>query len=570
MIRYAGRAVALFTSGTLFAVGAWAATLAQTASDPYVIAEELLGSDDGTVVRLSSGRGGDGAAERPSLRLTTDFKIAAGNQAYLTYTLTGAVFARQVFPQDLLLLDGSGSQTAGLVSRIHDLGDEGTATVSIWVAAREDIGVNETISFLVPDLLVSPETIGYDNGGNPVRGVAITATSVVVRAVTTEDGAPFPKVSGAVDTSAANNLVNRQVLKLADAVSISLGAAVNRATVAVDERTVFQTSNATYTAEGEDPINALRVGTLTATVSGATPDGDRIYTQYPARPVLEDNGTPNDPADDFMSPTLGGNVDVVVSGAFRTDDQVVYGAGDLFSKAELSNGQAAVSVPIAPGGGQTEFLYVPGGVEALSRGDFTAVAMLDFNLDGNDNGDPVISMGTISYAGLERRAYAHGVVKTQGADLSFLRVRCAALADCSVFIDCYDQDGENYFGELGEVPGNATRSFSSDYVGGVFRGGWKSGRGACELLSDNALEVQHLVRSNGVLKNNSAVVGRSLGEDRLDGIDQVLADICASVEGHSGRLPSTGVSRIAATVCGNAKATAVGNDVDANGDDPGT
>ena len=72
MIRHAGRALALFAVGALFAGSAWAQTaptLAQTVTARYLVAEELLGSAEGTVVKLGSAGGTTGAA-RPAVRLT--------------------------------------------------------------------------------------------------------------------------------------------------------------------------------------------------------------------------------------------------------------------------------------------------------------------------------------------------------------------------------------------------------------------------------------------------------------------------------------------------------------------
>lgn len=597
MIRHAGRATALFAVGALFASGVWAqanrpVVLTQSVTNPYLVAAELLGSADGTVVQLGSAAvaASTTTAQRPAVRLTltdgnvfddqgdTDpsndtntavtASVVPGNTAELTFTLSGAVFAQNVGGSTLDLRDATDGVLNLLSAEVIGGGAAGDGSVTFLIeasgaAATDVITSGSRISFWVPDLRVTPTTIGaMGTPPMPVTGVAIVATLAEKRAVrgTAAGAVPFPPVVGAVDTlmPVANNVAARQVLKMAYVVGISMGdSTLNQATVALDNRMVFATSNETYTPRGAtSATRALGVGTLAVTIN-AMSGTDTIYTLDPSDEAVEGTAPDRD-----IDNSLAGNVDVMIKGAFKTGDMVLYGAQR--TSAKIEGGMAAVSVPITGNNSTTSIIYVPGGVDPLRPGDITAVAMRNFSRAGNASGKPAMSMGTISYLGVDVEAYAHGVVRGGGLDSSYVRVRCADArgADaCVVFADCHDQAGMNYFEEAGVVAAGATAVVSSDMIAAALGGGWESGRGACDILSNGSLEVQHMVRSHDLLINNSAVVGRSLSENRLASIDKALADICSSVDGHGARMAAGAdtpndatddVAAIAATMCRNA------------------
>ena len=600
--------MALFAVGALFASGAWAqdqsrpVTLVQSVTDPYFVAAELMGSADGTVVQLGSA--GGSAAPRPAVRLTlTDgadaqgtavtASVVADNTAEVTFTLSGAVFAQNVGGSTLDLRAADDAVVNALSAEVIEGGAVGDGSVTFLIESTGATGVasGQRISFWVPDLRVTPTTIGATSTTppRPVVGVGIVASLVERRAVrgTAAGAVPFPMVVNAVDTPVpgtsdiTNNVNNRWVLGLWNVVGISMGdSTLNKATVALNNRKMFATSNETYTPQGSTvATRALGVGTLAVSINRTTAAGATIYTLDPSDPAVEGTG---DDAD--LDNSLAGNIDVVVKGTFKTGDMVLYGARR--TSAKIADGMAAVSIPITAMGGSTPFIYVPGGVDDLRPGEVTAVAMRNFSRAGNASGMPAMSMGTISYAGVEVEAYAHGVVRGGGTDSSYVRVRCAdarGAPGCVVFADCHDQMGNNYFEEAGSIPDGGTAVISSDQIAAALGGGWESGRGACEMMSNGNLEVQHMVRSGHVLVNNSAVVGRSLGlnEGDLMDIDTALSNICSSLPGHLGRMgngdggtpedATDDVSRIAATMCNNALAggSAVADDVDNNGDAPG-
>ena len=598
--------MALFAVGALFASGAWAQSnrpvvLTQGVTGMYTVAAELLGSADGTVVQLGSA--GGSAAPRPAVRLTltngntydatadTNTPIVASvvpdNTAELTFTLSGAVFAQNVGGSTLDLRQpvatGDGVVNA-LSAEVISGGATGDGSVTFLIEVTGDTGIatGQRISFWVPDLRVTPTTIGSTDTTPPapVTGVGIVASLVEKRAVRgTADGAvPLPVVVGARDslTPKMNNVANRQVLATANVIGISMGESVlNVAEVALNNRMVFATSNETYTPRGATAATrALGVGTLDVKINSMTAAGATIYTLDPSDMAVEGTGTDAD-----LDNALAGNVDVVVTGAFKTGDKVLY--GDMRTEAKMSGGMAAVSIPITGMDSSTPFLYVPGGVDPLRPGRINAVAMRNFSRAGNAAGKPAMSYGTISYAGVATHAFAHGVVRGSGMDSSYLRVRCASATACTVFLDCHDQTGMNYFEEAGMIDAGATAVWSSDDVAEALGGGWSSGRGACDLMSNGDLEAQHMVRSHDTLVNNSAVVGRSLSlnEKQLTDIKSVVDDICMSVDGHGARaevdadddgdLAEAGDSAaIAATMCNNIIGR--GRDLSAIDTTPGT
>ena len=87
---------------------------------------------------------------------------------------------------------------------------------------------------------------------------------------------------------------------------------------------------------------------------------------------------------------------------------------------------------------------------------------------------------------------------------------CEASAKCVIFADCTDQAGMSYFGGPVEVGAGETGVVSSDMIAAAIGGGWDSGRGRCDMVSNGDLSVQHMVRSGHTLVNNSVVVNKAI------------------------------------------------------------
>ena len=339
--------------------------------------------------------------------------------------------------------------------------------------------------------------------------------------------------------------------------------------VAITDRTKIATGG-TPDPSASSPASAmmgLRVGTLMVGVSQMN--------------IWELDGSGLLPKD-AVDGSLSGQIDLTVGGRFQSGDRVVVGSGPTALMGTISGMMAEVTVQTAVIAGMP-IVYVPGEVDALKPGMFSAGAAYLFNDRRNANGPIGMSHGEIKYAGIEVEGYAYGVVRGGAMDRSFVRVTCEGTTACAIFADCTGQDGMEYFEAAPPIDAGATVAWNSDDIEGLMGDGWTAGRGRCDVLSNNELSVQHLVRSGGILVNSSAVVGRSLDlrADRARAtIDMVVDNICSSVLGHKGRDAHLGdaanpttddndatndVSAIDATMCQNILAVDVPDTLDTNG-----
>ena len=223
--------------------------------------------------------------------------------------------------------------------------------------------------------------------------------------------------------------------------------------------------------------------------------------------------------------SLSGTLDITVGGRMQENDAVILGANQTQADSKAfrmgENGVATLGL-VLENIPSMDIIYVPGGVATLRPAVFKATAEVNFN-DARNAGGPVRTAtgaiaeaeGRLSYQGVNPAAYAYGVVRSAangGMERSFLRVTCADTpAGCSVFLDCNGQDGTGYFGQITTdsepLANNATEVFTSDEIAAALPGGgWESGRGQCDLLSNGNLQVQHMIRSGGIQVNNSVVI----------------------------------------------------------------
>ena len=204
--------------------------------------------------------------------------------------------------------------------------------------------------------------------------------------------------------------------------------------------------------------------------------------------------------------------DVTVTGPFGSGDMVYLGTKALTVAGGVASGSVGIEGLLQSKG--MKVIYVPGGVDDLKPSTLVAVGMLDFDdgMNASPKSGPTatggVSLGNIVYDGYTSQGYAYGVVRGGGTDSSHVRIGCTSPSGCNVFLDCTDQAGMSYFGELDMIGGNGTSVSSSDVIADALGGGWSSGRGSCSLVSNAALEVQHMVRAGHMLINNSVVVNK--------------------------------------------------------------
>ena len=196
---------------------------------------------------------------------------------------------------------------------------------------------------------------------------------------------------------------------------------------------------------------------------------------------------------------------VAASGDFQTDDKVMLGDTELTRSEDGGSYSGGVAIADAEPG--LDITYVPGGVDDLLPTTFNTTVAVRYDDELNASG-PVEGQqaaATINYAGISLAAYAHGIVKAGGEATTYLRVACAGAADCSVFAGCKDQSGGSHFGELGVVAAGGLEVYDSNEIGEALDGGWETGRGRCDLLSDGVLEVQNMLNQGSANVNNSLV-----------------------------------------------------------------
>ena len=239
------------------------------------------------------------------------------------------------------------------------------------------------------------------------------------------------------------------------------------------------------------------VGTINIT-STATPPKDLGGRDNAIK--VADGDTPLTPDKYEVGEGLSGTADVTVTGPFGSGDKVYFGTNAMKVSGGMAMGLMNIEGLLQSKTGM-KVIYVPGGVDDLKPSSFVGVGMLDFNnaMNASPKSGPTAtggtSMGKIEYDGYTSQGYAYGVVRGGGTDSSHVRIGCTSPAGCNVFLDCTDQSGMSYFGELGAIGGNGTSVSSSDVIADALGGGWSMGRGSCSLVSNAKLEVQHMVRS---------------------------------------------------------------------------
>ena len=114
----------------------------------------------------------------------------------------------------------------------------------------------------------------------------------------------------------------------------------------------------------------------------------------------------------------------------------------------------------------------------------------------------------LKYEGVETYAKAYAIPNAGMDDIANVRIKCDAggTGKCTVFLDCNGQDGMAYFGELGSpIASGATTVLQAAAIGEAIEADSWAGRLSCDVLSDKAVSVQVLVRSDDSLINNTYV-----------------------------------------------------------------
>lgn len=540
--------MALILASALFSAGAWGQTvIRQSATGVVAVGSEFFGAAEGREV------GGDiaGDATGPTIVLSsfdaqtgsTAANVTAGNVADITFTLKGAMFTGPVSASTLT--DSSGA--TNITTERRSGGTEGDNSVTFRVEI--ETATPGPFHFRVPILMATGAVLATneDTGAPTAIGVGVTSMISSVRA----SGTPFPDViQGADDSDAATvdpiGVMQSQVYNtMLPALMYSWTAPVgDTELVSVEDRKVIIKTAAKSTDpsdESSSPAAALRVGTVN--VSATLPTADQV-TAGTAVYIKDLDGeddavmTATDEADRTgtalaatayeVGNDLSGDAAITVIGPFQSGDMVYLGGKAMTIDGGMAMGSMDIEALLQDEDG-LDVVYVPGGVDDLKPSSFTAIGVFDF--DDDDNADVTAgprpfnsSTGMLKYKDFDNQGYAYGIVKGGGMDQSYVRVTCESAAPCLIFADCTDQAGMSYFGGPVPLGPGQTGVVSSDDIAAALGGGWDSGRGRCELVSNRGLSVQHMVRSGHTLVNNSVVINKEIAATTYSGYTCVLAD----------------------------------------------
>jgi hypothetical protein len=223
-----------------------------------------------------------------------------------------------------------------------------------------------------------------------------------------------------------------------------------------------------------------------------------------------------------------GQINITVKGDLRDDDIVYFdqdGDGtmgtreglevaDSMAKGDFRLSSAFLSDSEAVAKARMVY-YTPNGEDVLKKGEFVTEFAIEFDEASNKNpGAETVKGVELDYAGVDQQAIAYAIPPVGSTDVGNVRIKCEMSEACTVFLDCEDQDGMPYFGEvIGEIPGRSTRVLQSDHdmseqsiMDALGADGW-AGRLSCRVLSSGKTSVQVLVRSGGSLINNTYVSG---------------------------------------------------------------
>ena len=466
------RAAVLLAVGAAFCPGAWGqVTAAQKVLDKKTIAAEYFGAAEG---RMVAARSATNLPTRVAI-LFRNATIQGGNEADLTFSLTGATFAGRV---SLSQFNVPGDVSVKLVE--GGQGGDSSVTVRIRVSPSQFVSLNREVYFVVPDLQVTPVILNPpDAPGDQKRGAAVDVSIEVV----TRASGPFPDVIGS-ELNTDEDAEPVTIYELASVVDVAVSGEATEE-VALTDRKVLVGGT-------DDEPAVLEIGAVRTTISATN-----------VKPLME-AATTFGP--DVTVANFPGDLVVTATGNFQTDDKVMLGEDMELTRNEDGGYSGSIAIEDAAAASDVKITYLPGGVDYLLPSTFTTTVAVQYDDELNASG-PVDGQGTgtIEYQGLSLAAYAHGIIKPGGVATTYLRVVCASTTDCSVFASCKDQLGGSYFGELGVVAAGNLVVYNHNEIGEALNGGWDAGRGRCDLLSNGVLEVQNMLSQGKATSNNSAV-----------------------------------------------------------------
>ena len=514
------------------ATGAWAAHWEMFVDNPVTYAKEVFGGDnpgvggvtlkvddvdttdvdEGTSVLLRIALPNDGSADSDGVN-----RVAGGAEVEVTLTLDGGKFGQAVNWTDIAVVQPDGTTDLDKVGGSQEGGRRGTDSVSVklLLATEGSITVDPAPGSDHPDFMKAPILTEYgvrfDLGSIQDYTGAGTVTASASFRVTDGPAQNFPtetaprmavamipagpgpdgEPGGGDDTEAvpavrgtSNVIANTMA---AQTFMATPGASMGQ--IDIDDRTSFdgtttkvEVASFSYTNMAEaveaDGKTSFATGkgmqaNIMVTVTGMVRDGDVIYF--------------NQDGDTMM----GDREQLTVSGGTATRTFRITNIDD-------------------PTG--TSVYFTPNGDDAMSAGNVKAEFSVEYDDSAAVTPMPASAGVDFVYAGINMEALAYAIPNAGMDDIGNVRIKCEADsedAECTVFLDCDEQDGTSHFEELGETIGaGKTMVLQSSAIADLLGGPWE-GRLSCEIFSDNSVSSQVLVRSGTghALINNTYVSG---------------------------------------------------------------
>ena len=438
--------------------------------------------------------------------------IPQDSYADITFRFSGAVLAEPIARGDFILRANSNNAPQNNQFTFGPNpngagGTKGDAFVSYRVTAVSGGGTLAAnhFNFLIPDLdMVS--VAGEEDADDRVVTVTVSVdppASSPFSSVTT-GFAKFPPTG-------TNNVVTVATIEPAftltiDPSSTSMGE--NSGAINLNDPTMLASTSTAPLLQvsgfGDEAMSGLRISTVTLndmTGHQLLVDGSAVFTAG-TTDMLRVAATGNFAASDrlFLGPMTAGTT------ATYNEDR------DTLLTISSDGTSAEAAIPLAgtgniPTGSSRTLYYVPGGGE-IRRGAIGSTYTLDFAAaTAMDSTAPSKDL-TLEYNGISFTNYAYAIPGPNAADAGNLRVRCEGASDCVVFFRCMDQAGMNVGGfERTNIEAGSVEHISSMELATMLGVDDWSGRLSCTLHSSSRVAVQLLVRSGGVLTNNTFIGG---------------------------------------------------------------
>lgn len=483
------------------AVPSWSQTISGTSGVTF--AKEIFGGEANPIL-------GVGAQNVTVAYNYATNNLTAGRNATFTFTLSAGTFAD---PPNLLGYSNSTDMSIepGVVTV-----ENGLSSVSYAVRSTNAAPLTSgagTFTFTVPRITGVGSVLGADPSDPISIEVAVTP------AVAGQPGG-FP-VFPAMTTSASDRKHDIATSTYAmsynpGGITPPVGSTSTAAIIALTDRSDIDDSDI-GTAAGQ--VAAL---TSLPASAGARTQGVvlSVFQMFVSTAPLKADGTTA-----FASTAdSNGNLVVTARGSFADDDVIFFSADTTYAESEalsvnVRTGTATGSFPLSAASGsvlaaQYRLYYVPA-PGMLRQNTIRASYELDFTIDDADGGyaSRTVEVGAnrITFSGVNDMAFAYAIPNPAVGDVGNLRIRCQGSAECTVFLDCVDEDGARLgSGDLAEVmiPGGALMHYSSKTTLPQLLGvsSW-TGRLSCNIMSNEDISVQVLTRSGDVLVNNTYISG---------------------------------------------------------------